>query len=186
MRLTSEPPLSPALTRLCQFLNYPSAQCQDTVLALCAAGSRAGWSLTLNPTPPAGSHSLHYSYSAVSEPGPRAPAFFASGFIDNQPFIRYNSRMEKAEPAVHWLTGNPAYFEDETQAFNNRKRIFQLSLRNIQGYYNSSGAQRGRAGGSRQQAGEAPDAPLPSSPVSGEMVPREEAGHVHSQSSGSV
>ncbi|XP_060225007.1 H-2 class I histocompatibility antigen, alpha chain-like isoform X2 [Meriones unguiculatus] len=111
------------------------------------------WLLSRLPDIEARSHSLHYSYSAMSEPDLPVPAFSASGFIDNQPFIRYNSRMERAEPAVGWLKEDSAYFEDETQAFNNRKRIFQLSLRNIQGYYNSSGAQSRRAGGSRQQAG---------------------------------
>nr|XP_021507017.1 HLA class I histocompatibility antigen, B-35 alpha chain-like [Meriones unguiculatus] len=143
------------------------------------------WLLSRLPDIEARSHSLHYSYSAMSEPDLPVPAFSASGFIDNQPFIRYNSRMERAEPAVGWLKEDSAYFEDETQAFNNRKRIFQLSLRNIQGYYNSSGAQSRRAGGSRQQAGTHQDARLPHPSVP-QAIPGEQAGHVRSQSSGSV
>lgn len=77
--------------------------------------------------------------------------FFASGFLDNQPFIHYNSKSRRAEPSVGWLLEDEVYFEDETQAFTNRMRSFQLSLRNIQQYYNISGAQS--ADGISQQAG---------------------------------
>lgn len=89
-----------------------------------------------------GTHSLRYHYLALSEPGPGLPQFLAVGYLNDQPFIRYDSRVGRAEPQAPWMTPVDArYWEVETQKQKAWAEVQQVEMWTVMGYYNqSSGA----------------------------------------------
>ena len=94
-----------------------------------------------------GTHSLHYYYLALSEPGPSLPKFLAVGYVDDQPFIRFDSRVGKAEPQAPWMTPMDAqYWETETKKQEKWAEVQQVEMWTVMGYHNhSSGALGGLA-----------------------------------------
>ncbi|XP_057565080.1 H-2 class I histocompatibility antigen, Q10 alpha chain-like isoform X2 [Hippopotamus amphibius kiboko] len=97
--------------------------------------------LKLEETPwPRGTHSLHYYYLALSEPGPSLPRFLAVGYVDDQPFIRYDSRVDRAEPQAPWMTPLDAqYWEVETEKQRFWAAVQEVELWTVMGYHNHSG-----------------------------------------------
>lgn len=93
-----------------------------------------------------GTHSLRYHYLDLSEPGPSLPKFLAVGYVDDQPFIRYDSRVDKAEPQAPWIMPeNVTYWENETKKQRKWAEIHQVETSIMMGYHNhSSGALSGR------------------------------------------
>lgn len=89
-----------------------------------------------------GTHSLHYYYLTLSEPGPSLPKFLAVGYVDDQPFIRFDSRVGKAEPQAPWMTPMDAqYWETETRKQEKWAEVQQVEMWTVMGYHNhSSGA----------------------------------------------
>ncbi|XP_004468630.1 H-2 class I histocompatibility antigen, Q10 alpha chain-like [Dasypus novemcinctus] len=97
-------------------------------------------SLKLEKKPwPGGTHSLHYHYLALSEPGPDLPEFLAVGYVDDQPFIRYDSRLGRAEPQAPWMAPVEArYWETETQKQRVWEKVQQVEVWTVMGYHNQS------------------------------------------------
>lgn len=92
-----------------------------------------------NKSWPRGTHSLRYHYLDLSEPGPNLPKFLAVGYVDDQPFIRYDSRMDKAEPQAPWISSkNATYWEDETKKQRKWAEIHQVETWIEMGYHNHS------------------------------------------------
>ncbi|XP_006105827.3 BOLA class I histocompatibility antigen, alpha chain BL3-7-like [Myotis lucifugus] len=89
---------------------------------------------------PGGTHSLRYHYLALSEPGPGLPQFLAVGYVNDQPFIRYDSRVGRAEPQAPWIASVDArYWETETQKQKAWAEVQQVEMWTVMGYYNQSG-----------------------------------------------
>ncbi|KAM5301222.1 class I histocompatibility antigen, Gogo-C*0203 alpha chain-like isoform 4-T4 [Glossophaga mutica] len=89
---------------------------------------------------PGGTHSLRYHYLTLSEPGPGLPQFLAVGYVDDQPFIRYDSRAGRAEPQAPWMASmDTQYWETETQKHRTWAEVQQVNLWTVMSYYNQSG-----------------------------------------------
>lgn len=92
-----------------------------------------------------GTHSLRYHYLALSEPGPGLPQFLAVGYVDDQVFIRYDSRRGKAEPQAPWMAHMDAqYWEKETKKQRIWAKVQQVEMWTVMGYYNQSSGMLGR------------------------------------------
>ena len=125
--------------------------------ALAHESENSGWVFT--PTPSAepggacepqtvcvstGTHSLHYHYLTLSEPGPGLPRFLAVGYVDDQPFLRYDSRVGRAEPQAPWMASlDTQYWETETQKHRAWAEEQQVNLWTVMSYYNQSGGASG-------------------------------------------
>ncbi|XP_023387597.1 H-2 class I histocompatibility antigen, Q10 alpha chain-like isoform X5 [Pteropus vampyrus] len=82
-------------------------------------------------------HSLRYHYLALSEPGPGLPQFLAVGYVDDHPFIRYDSRVGRAEPQARWMAPVDAqYWETETQKQRAWAEVQQVETWTVMGYRN--------------------------------------------------
>lgn len=95
-----------------------------------------------------GTHSLRYHYLALSAPGPDLPQFLAVGYVDDHPFIQYDSHADRAEPQVPWMAPLDAqYLETETQKQRVWAKVQQVETWMVMGYHNhSSGALGGPPG----------------------------------------
>ncbi|XP_075770921.1 class I histocompatibility antigen, F10 alpha chain-like [Pelodiscus sinensis] len=89
----------------------------------------------------AGRHSLRYFYTGVSEPGPGLPQFSTVGYVDGQPFVRYDSERGREEPGADWMAQHmdAQYWEQETQKSQSLQATFRVNLNIALHRYNHSG-----------------------------------------------
>ncbi|XP_037672290.1 H-2 class I histocompatibility antigen, Q10 alpha chain-like isoform X2 [Choloepus didactylus] len=86
-----------------------------------------------------GTHSLHYHYLTLSEPGSALPDFLAVGYVDDQPFIQYDSRLGRAKPQALWVAPVEAqYWETETQKQRGWEKVQQVEIWTMMRYHNRS------------------------------------------------
>ncbi|EAX03279.1 FLJ45422 protein, isoform CRA_b [Homo sapiens] len=94
----------------------------------------------------AGSHSLRYFSTAVSQPGRGEPRFIAVGYVDDTEFVRFDSdsvspRMERRAPWVE--QEGLEYWDQETRNAKGHAQIYRVNLRTLLRYYNQSEAGHG-------------------------------------------
>ncbi|KAL8213491.1 UNVERIFIED_CONTAM: hypothetical protein K2H54_066028 [Gekko kuhli] len=77
-------------------------------------------------------HSLHYFYTALSEPGQGLPQFIIVGYVDDQPFTKYDSVMRRDVPLVPWIEEvgkeDPQYWEKQSQVSQRTESAFRVNL----------------------------------------------------------
>ncbi|KAM5287331.1 patr class I histocompatibility antigen, A-126 alpha chain-like isoform 2-T2 [Hipposideros larvatus] len=96
----------------------------------------------------AGSHSLRCFGTTWSRPGRSDPRFVAVGFVDDTPFMRFDSdaASPRMEPRAAWVQGPraeqalPGYWERKTADLKVVAQAARVELNFRRGYYNQSEA----------------------------------------------
>ncbi|XP_042540049.1 saoe class I histocompatibility antigen, A alpha chain-like isoform X3 [Dipodomys spectabilis] len=87
------------------------------------------------------SHSLRYFDTLVSRPGRGEPHFTLVGYVDDTPFVRFDSDAASPtmEPRAPWMHLEPReYREQQTRNVRRHAQTFRIQLRTLLGYYNQS------------------------------------------------
>ncbi|XP_068264688.1 class I histocompatibility antigen, F10 alpha chain-like [Nyctibius grandis] len=86
-------------------------------------------------------HSLRYFHVAVSEPSPGVPEFVTVGYVDGNPFVRYDSETGRMEPQAGWMAASVdhQYWDSETQTEKGHQQMDRVNLETLRGRYNQSG-----------------------------------------------
>ncbi|XP_042311549.1 major histocompatibility complex class I-related gene protein-like isoform X2 [Sceloporus undulatus] len=91
------------------------------------------------PFPGSSFHSLHFVLTSVSEPGQGLPQFIVVGYVDNQPFYRYDSNSSRVQSPVPWMKKADAqYWDTQTQIMQGKWAEFRADLETLRIRYNQS------------------------------------------------
>ncbi|XP_015283590.1 PREDICTED: class I histocompatibility antigen, F10 alpha chain-like isoform X2 [Gekko japonicus] len=89
---------------------------------------------------PSSPHSLRYFHTALSEPGPGLPQFSIVGYVDDQPFTKYDSVRRNFVPLVPWMEEvgkeDPQYWERNTQMAQSTESVFRGNLVTLRERFN--------------------------------------------------
>ncbi|KAG8520745.1 LOW QUALITY PROTEIN: Popy Class I histocompatibility antigen, A-1 alpha chain, partial [Galemys pyrenaicus] len=92
-------------------------------------------------SPPPGSHSLRYFYTAMSRPGLGQPHFIAVGYVDDTQFVRFDSdAVEDGAAGALDGAGGAGVLGAETLEMRIQAQTFRVNLRALLYYYNQSKA----------------------------------------------
>ncbi|XP_068955448.1 class I histocompatibility antigen, Gogo-OKO alpha chain-like [Petaurus breviceps papuanus] len=89
----------------------------------------------------AGCHSMRFFLTSVTWPGLQEPWFFSVGYMNDQPFVRFDTHSEsrRKEPIVAWMEGmDPEYWEGQTRIHWEWAQRDRAHLETLRGYFNQS------------------------------------------------
>ncbi|PNJ20997.1 LOW QUALITY PROTEIN: HLA-G isoform 6, partial [Pongo abelii] len=92
----------------------------------------------------AGSHSLRYFSTAVSQPGRGEPRFIAEGYVDDTQFVRFDSdaASPRMKTRLRWVEQEgPEYWDLQTLGAKAQAQTDRVNLRTLLRYYNQSEAE---------------------------------------------
>ncbi|EMP40884.1 H-2 class I histocompatibility antigen, Q9 alpha chain [Chelonia mydas] len=108
-----------------------------------AAGGVPCWRRCSRALGRAGSHSLQYFLTAVSEPGPGVPDFTVAGYVDGQRFVEYDGEAQQMRPLAPWMqAAQPEVWEQENRVHKVRQACFRGKVRSHLHLYNQSRGSR--------------------------------------------
>ncbi|NXV25291.1 HA1F protein, partial [Cepphus grylle] len=77
--------------------------------------------------------SLRYFDVAVSERSPGVPQFVVVGYVDGNPFVRYDSETGRTVPRADWMAANldPQYWDGQTQIGRRIQQVNRVNLETL-------------------------------------------------------
>ncbi|NXV25282.1 HA1W protein, partial [Cepphus grylle] len=77
--------------------------------------------------------SLRYFHVAVSEPSLGVPQFVSVGYVDGNPFVRYDSETGRMVPRADWMAANvdPQYWDRNTQTLQSSQQVDRVNLETL-------------------------------------------------------
>ncbi|XP_035426361.1 class I histocompatibility antigen, F10 alpha chain-like isoform X4 [Cygnus atratus] len=87
-----------------------------------------------------GPRSLHYFYTAVSDPSPGLPQFVIVGYVDGEVFVHYDSETHRMVPRVDWMAANEdqQYWDRQSEIAQNDEQNYLVDLDTLRERYNQS------------------------------------------------